>query len=419
MAIPHGKVRVEDILQAKYRLKDVIRHTPLMLNAYLSGKYQCKVYLKREDLQVVRSYKIRGAYNKMVTAQPCELEGGIVCASAGNHAQGVALACSKLGVKGIIYMPSTTPQQKVGKVRRFGGAFVEVVLQGDTFDDAYALAKEDALKNAKLFIHPFNDERIIEGQGTVGLEILEDLDRLPDYMFLAVGGGGLAAGVGACFHQLSPDTTIIGVEPQGAPAMKQSLEEGQLVTLEQIDSFVDGAAVKQVGDITLGYCREYLAGMTLVPEGKVCTTILELYNEEAIVVEPAGALSVAALENHKEEIKGKTVVCLISGGNNDITRMEEIKERSLIHERLKHYFVVSFPQRAGALKEFVNDILGPHDDITYFQYAKKNSRSNGPALVGVEVAQPKDYHSLIQRMEARGIPFSTRTDHPDLFDFIM
>ncbi len=419
MEIVKQRIGLEDIYQAKYRLKDVVYHTPLVLNEYLSEKYECKVYLKREDLQTVRSYKIRGAYNKMITSDSERLENGVVCASAGNHAQGVALACRKLKVEGVIYMPITTPQQKIGKVKRFGQAYVKVILIGDTFDDAYLSALDDANLNNKLFIHPFNDERIIEGQGTVGLEILEDLDVKPDWMFLAVGGGGLASGVGACFHQLSPETQIIGIEPLGAPAMKTSFDNGQVTGLGKIDPFVDGAAVRKVGDITFEYCQTFLSGMHLVPEGRVCTTILELYNEEAIVVEPAGALSVAALDDYREAIKGKTVVCLISGGNNDITRMEEIKERSLIHEGLKHYFVVTFPQRAGALKEFVNEILGPNDDITYFQYTKKNSRSNGPALVGVEVQCQEDYQGIITRMKDRNIHFSARTDHPDLFDFIV
>ena len=412
-------IPIENIYKAKVRLKGIAMHTPLMYNVYLSEKYDCNIYLKREDLQVVRSYKIRGAYNKMATSSRVQLDKGIVCASAGNHAQGVALACHKLKVNGKIYMPETTPQQKVGKVKRFGKEFVEVILVGDTFDDAYVNAIKDSNENKKLFIHPFNDEKIIEGQATVGLEILEDINEKIDCLFVGVGGGGLASGIGNCFQHLSPETEIIGIEPKGAPAMKESLAANKIIRLNKIDSFVDGAAVRQVGDITYAYCKEFLKEIHLVPEGKVCTTILELYNEEAIVVEPAGALTVAALDDYKDQIKGKTIVCMISGGNNDITRMEEIKERSLIHEGLKHYFVITFPQRAGALKEFVNHVLGPNDDISFFQYTKKNSRNKGPALVGIELQDHNDYGNLLQNMEKQGIHYSSRTDNPDLFDFIV
>ncbi len=411
-------IPIEKIYEAKFRLKDVAHHTPLMYNHYLSEKYECDVYLKREDLQVVRSYKIRGAYNKMSSLSTPELSKGIVCASAGNHAQGVALACHKLNVKGRIFMPVTTPNQKVGKVKRFGKEFVEVILIGDTFDDAYNEAKKDAEENGKTFIHPFNDDKIIEGQGTVGLEILEDINTKIDFLFIGIGGGGLASGVGSCFKKLSPDTYIIGVEPLGSPSMKKSIEAGKVIQLEQIDPFVDGAAVRKVGNLTFKYCKEIVSEYTLVAEGKICTTILELYNEEAIVVEPAGAMTISALDDYRDKIKGKTVVCMISGGNNDITRMEEIKERSLLHEGLKHYFVISFPQRAGALKEFVNDILGPNDSITYFQYNKKNSRETGPALIGIILQSKEDYLSLIQRMDENNIKYSIRNDSPELFDLI-
>ncbi len=411
-------IPIENIYQAKVKLKDIARHTPLMYNHYLSEKYECDIYLKREDLQIVRSYKIRGAYNKMSSLTKAELNKGIVCASAGNHAQGVALACQKLNVKGKIYMPETTPNQKVGKVKRFGKDFIDVILIGDTFDDAYNEAKKDADSNQKVFIHPFDDDKIIEGQGTVGLEILEDSKSAIDFLFIGIGGGGLASGVGSCFKKLSPETKLIGVEPEGAPAMKISIESDQIIELEKIDPFVDGAAVRKVGKKTFKYCKEIMDDFLTVPEGKVCTTILELYNEEAIVVEPAGALTVAALDLYKEKIKGKSIVCMVSGGNNDITRMEEIKERSLLHEGLKHYFIISFPQRAGALKEFVNQVLGPNDSITFFQYNKKNSRERGPALVGIIVNKKEDYYHLIQRMKDQNIEYTSRMDSPDLFDFI-
>lgn len=412
-------ITVENIYKAKVRLKGVAEHTPLQLNYNLSEKYGCNLYLKREDLQVVRSYKIRGAYNKMATLPKAVLEKGIVCASAGNHAQGVALACRKLGVYGKIYMPSVTPLQKVKKVKLFGKNKVEVVLVGDTFDDSYNEAKKDATENEKSFIHPFNDHRVIEGQGTVGSEILEDCEKSIDYVFVPIGGGGLASGLGSYFKQLSPNTKIIGVEPMGAPAMKESLEKGECVQLEKINSFVDGAAVKRVGEKTLKICRNVIDDMILVPEGKVCTTILQLYNEEGIVAEPAGALTIAALDFYKEKIKDKNIVCVISGSNNDITRTEEIKERSLLYEGLKHYFVIRFPQRAGALREFLNNILGETDDITHFEYTKKHNREAGPAIVGIQVQEKKDYEGLITRMEKFGVSYRCLNDDPLMYAMLV
>ena len=412
-------ISVEKIYKARVRLKGVVDHTPLMRNFNLSENYDCNIFLKREDLQVVRSYKIRGAYNKMSSMSKKDLERGIVCASAGNHAQGVALACQKLGVNGKIYMPGTTPKQKIDKVRRFGKDRVEVVLGGDTYDVSCKSALEDSEKNNKVFVHPFNDEKVIEGQATVGLEILEDCEESIDYVFVAIGGGGLASGLGSCMKQISPKTKIIGVEPEGAAAMYQSLENGKVVKLEKIDPFVDGAAVQQVGAKTFEICQAVLDDMLLVPEGKVCSTILQLYNEEAIVAEPAGALTIAALDFYKEKIKGKNVVCVVSGGNNDITRTEEIKERSLLYEGLKHYFVIRFPQRAGALREFLNNVLGENDDITHFEYTKKINRDSGPAIVGIELKHPEDYKGLIERMEAHQIQFQSLTDNPTLFELLV
>lgn len=412
-------ISIEKIYKAKVRLKGVVDHTPLMRNFNLSENYDCNIFLKREDLQVVRSYKIRGAYNKMASMPKEDLENGIVCASAGNHAQGVALACQKLGVDGKIYMPGTTPKQKIDKVRRFGKERVEIILGGDTFDASYKMALADSEKNDKVFVHPFNDEKVIEGQATVGLEILEDCEENIDFVFVAIGGGGLASGLGSCLKQISPKTKIIGVEPKGAAAMYEALQKDELVTLGKIDPFVDGAAVQRVGDITFNYCRNIIDDMILVPEGKVCSTILQLYNEEAIVAEPAGALTIAALDFYKEEIKGKNVVCVVSGGNNDITRTEEIKERSLLYEGLKHYFLIRFPQRAGALREFLNNVLGPDDDITHFEYTKKTNRNAGPALIGIELKDPKDYDGLIKRMEEHEIKFQTLTDNPTLFELLV
>jgi len=412
-------IGVEGIQAAQQRLKGVVVHTPLIRSINLSEKYEANIYLKREDLQVVRSYKLRGAYNKIKSLPQEQLQNGIVCASAGNHAQGVAYACRALGIQGRIFMPITTSNQKVKQVQLFGKEFVEVVLVGDTFDDSYYEAIQYSEQQQTIFIHPFDDPKVIEGQGTVGLEILDDLKEPIDLLLLPVGGGGLAAGVSSYFRQLSLQTRIIGIEPEGAPAMKVSLEKGEKVTLTHIDKFVDGAAVKSVGDLTFRICRETLDEVITVPEGKVCSTILQLYNEEAMVVEPAGALSIAALDFFQDEIKGKNVVCVVSGGNNDITRTEEIKERSLLYEGLKHYFIVNFPQRAGALKEFVNNILGPTDDITRFEYTKKNSREKGPALVGIELKSRADFGSLVKRMAEQNFNCEYINDRPELYHFII
>jgi threonine dehydratase len=409
---------LDTIYLAANRLRGVASHTPLQENLNLSERYGANIFLKREDLQVVRSYKIRGAYNKMASLSPAELAKGVVCASAGNHAQGVAYACRKMGVKGTIFMPTTTPNQKVKQVKLFGKEYVEVVLTGDTYDDAYAAANEYVQTHDSTFVHPFDDVLVMEGQGTVGLEIVKDANFRIDYLLMAIGGGGLAAGVSTVFRQLSPKTKLIGVEPLGSPSMKVSIEEGHVVQLDQIDKFVDGAAVKRVGDITFAVCRQNLDRVLLVPEGQVCSTILQLYNEEAIVAEPAGALSIAALDLLKDEIKGKNVVCLVGGGNNDITRTEEIKERSLLYEGLKHYFIIRFPQRAGAFRDFLN-VLGPTDDITRFEYTKKTNRETGPALVGIELKHRDDYEPLLARMAAQGIVFEHVNDNPDLFRLLI
>lgn len=410
---------VEKIVTAAERLKEIVVKTPLMQHHRLTERYGAQVWLKREDLQVVRSYKIRGAYNKMGSLSAEVLANGVVCASAGNHAQGVALACAVKKIKGTIFMPAPTPDQKIRQVQMFGKEYVDVRLTGDTFDDAYAEALVFTETHQAAFIHPFDDPDIIAGQGTVGKEILEDSAMPIDYLILPIGGGGLSAGVSTYFRALSPNTKIIGVEPAGAPAMQRSLEEGRVITLEKIDKFVDGAAVKRVGDLTFEICRNNLDRVITVPEGQVCGEILRLYNEDAIVVEPAGALSIAALELLKEEIKGKNVVCVVSGSNNDITRTMEIKERSLLHEGLKHYFIVNFPQRAGALREFLIDVLGPDDDISHFEYSKKNNRDKGPALIGIELKRKDDLQPLMERMEKKRFRYEYINDQPHLFHFII
>lgn len=416
---PVPSVGMGEIIMAHHALKEVIRRTPLVRDNYLSQKYGSEVFLKREDLQVVRSFKIRGAYYKICSLSEEERQKGIVCASAGNHAQGVAFSCNALGIRGKIYMPSTTPGQKVSQVRMFGGSSVEVVLTGDTFDDAFAEAMKACHSEGLVFIHPFDDPGIIAGNGTVGMEILEDAKGPVDYMFVTIGGGGLSAGVGAYVKTVSPSTRLIGVEPEGAASMTEAFAQNDVVTLKTIDKFVDGAAVKRVGQLTYEICRQLLDGIVLVPEGKVCTTILELYNHNAIVAEPAGALSIAALDSMKEEIRGKRVVCIVSGGNNDIDRMQEIKERSLIHEGLKHYFTVNFPQRAGALREFLDGVLGPDDDIVRFEYTKKHNKDNGPALVGIELKRREDYAPLMERMDKKGISYIELNKDPVLFNLLI
>lgn len=407
-----------DFRKASERLKKIVNKTPLSYNDNLSKKYQCNVFLKREDLQIVRSYKLRGAYNMMMTLAASRLQAGVVCASAGNHAQGFAYSCKKLNTKGVVFMPIITPKQKVNQTIMFGEGFIEIKLVGDTFDDCSLAAKTFTEQNSMTFIPPFDDYRIIEGQGTVGVEILDEESQV-DYLFLPIGGGGLAAGVGSYFKTFSPNTKIIGLEPEGAPAMFESIKAGKPVTLETIDRFVDGAAVRRVGDITFSICKEVLDDVHLVPEGKVCSTILKLYNEDAIVVEPAGALSIAALDDYASFIQGKNVVCIVSGGNNDIDRMQEIKERSLQYEGLKHYFLINFAQRPGALKEFVNSVLGPTDDITRFEYMQKHNKETGPALVGIELKCKDDYKALMANMERSKFKVTELNKNDDLFGYLV
>lgn len=414
-----NELMLEDLIVAGHGLKEAVTHTPLLKNHILSERYNCNVYLKREDLQVVRSFKIRGAYNLMRGLSAEQLEKGVVCASAGNHAQGVAYSCKAMKVRGRIFMPTTTPRQKISQVKLFGGEFIEIVLAGDTFDDSLKEALACSQTEGMAFIHPFDHPKIIAGQGTVGMEILQDMHEQTDFIFAGVGGGGLIAGIGAYVKSIQPATQIIGVEAEGAASMRRSFDEGKVVTLDRIDKFVDGTAVKCVGELTYRVCREVVDDIVVVPEGKVCTTILELYNENAIVAEPAGALPIAALDFYREQIAGKNVVCVISGGNNDIDRMQEIKERSLIYEGLKHYFLVNFPQRAGALREFLEHVLGPNDDITRFEYVKKTSKENGPALVGIELKQREDYEPLIARMEQRGMHFTELNKDEYLFNLLI
>jgi threonine dehydratase len=414
---------VLDIEGATQRLKSVVTHTPLQLNANLSRKYQCNVYLKREDLQIVRSYKIRGAYNMMRQLSTEQLAKGVVCASAGNHAQGFAYSCKLLGVKGVVFMPIPSPQQKIVQTKMFGEDFIEVKLVGDTFDDTAVAAKAYTIANSMTFIPPFDHPDIIAGQATVGVEILDDLpnftDAQLDYVFLPIGGGGLSAGVGTYFKLKTPNTKIIGIEPEGAPSMQAAMQAGYPIELKNIDKFVDGASVKRVGDYTFAICKNVLDQVHLVPEGKICTTILDMYNQEAIVVEPAGAMSVGVLDEYADQIKGKNILCIVSGGNNDIARMQEIKERSLIYEGLKHYFLIRFAQRPGALKEFVNKVLGDNDDITRFEYIQKHNKEAGPALVGLELKSKSDYVTLMGKMKTYQINYNEINKDDNIYGFLI
>lgn len=408
-----------DIDAAARVLEEILEPTPINRDGNLSEKYEADIFLKREDLQIVRSYKIRGAYNKIRSLSGEALKNGIVCASAGNHAQGVALSCNRLHITGSIYMPTTTPKQKIEQVKMFGKEYVRIVLTGDTFDAANTAAIKYAEENGKTFIPPFDDPKIIEGQGTIGLEMSRQFKSPVDYVFIPIGGGGLASGVGAYLRQVWPGVKLIGVEPAGAACMKTAIDRGEITDLEHIDKFVDGAAVKKAGSYTFEVCRKVLDDIVLVPEGAVCTTIIDMYNKSAIVVEPAGALSIAALRFYADRIKGKRVACIVSGSNNDITRMEEIREKSLIYEGLKHYFLVTFPQKAGAILSFVRDVIGPTDDLVYIQYIKKTNKEEGPALIGIEVADKSGYDALIKRMEEHHIAYEYINENNKLFEILI
>lgn len=410
---------IEAIDKAAEVLSEILEPTPFQRNANLSDIYDAEVYLKREDLQMVRSYKIRGAYNKIRTIDPALVKNGIVCASAGNHAQGVAFSCSKLHIMGSIFMPVTTPRQKIEQVRMFGKEYIEIILTGDTFDAANSAAIEYAAANNKTFIPPFDDPKVMEGQGTIGREIVNQCKEPLDYIFVPIGGGGLASGLGAYVSRISPSTKIIGVEPGGAPCMKAAIENGGPIKLEHIDKFVDGAAVQLAGTHTYEVCRQVLDDIVIVPEGAVCTTIIHMYNKSAIVVEPAGALAVAALKFYKDKIKGKRVACVVSGSNNDIIRMEEIREKSLLYEGLKHYFIVNFPQKSGAILSFIRDVIGPTDDLVHIQYIRKTNKNFGPALIGIELAAKEDFGPFMSRLKAHGISYEYINENNQLFEILI
>ncbi|TLF81073.1 threonine ammonia-lyase IlvA [Nocardia cyriacigeorgica] len=415
----------DEIDAAAKRISDIIEPTPLQLCPRLSQLTGAQVYLKREDLTVVRSYKLRGAYNLVVQLSDSERAAGVVTASAGNHAQGVAFACKAMGINGRIYVPTTTPKQKRDRIRIHGGEFVELIAVGETYDAAAAAAADDVARTGATMVPPFDDTRTAAGQGTIAAEILDQLGRTPDLVVVPVGGGGCLAGIGTYLRERSPQTAILGVEPAGAASMTAALVAGGPVTLPEIDPFVDGAAVRRIGDVPyaavsgfggrvvthgslpLLVATESPSGagsfrMMQVDEGAICTAMLDLYQNEGIIAEPAGALAVTALAGIEIE-PGSTVVCLVSGGNNDVSRYGEVIERSLVHQGLKHYFLVDFPQEPGALRRFLDEVLGPDDDITLFEYVKRNNRETGAALVGIELGAPEELESLLARIAASPI----------------
>jgi len=403
--------KITNIVNTSVLLKSIMNTTPLNHDLDLSNKYNANIYLKREDLTPVRSYKLRGAFNKM---NSLENKNGIVSCSAGNHAQGVAFSCNKLKINGDIFMPKITTKQKIDKVKKFGGEYVNIYLEGNNFDESFDISKKSCLEQNKEFVHPFDDEKVIEGQATVGLEIILDLKGKPlDYLFLPIGGGGLAAGVSSYIKEISPKTKIIGVEPLGAPSMYEAFKQNKVIKLDKINTFVDGASVKKVGDLNYPICKKNVDDIILIDEGHVCSKILEMYNDKGIIIEPAGVLSLCALDIMEDDIKNKTCVSVISGGNSDVFRMPEIMERSLIYEGRKHYFKIEFAQKAGALKEFVMSVLGPNDDIIFFKYTKLINKETGPVLIGIEIKHKSDVQILIKNMEKYGIIYEKLTNISD------
>jgi len=412
-------ITIQQIDEAAKRLEKVVTKTPLQFSKRMSEKFDANIYIKREDLQEVRSYKIRGAYNKMAALSTIERKKGVVTASAGNHAQGVAYSCSHLKIHGTIFMPVTTPLQKIERVKHFGGNYVTVKLIGLTYDESAKAAHDYCDKKNEVYIHAFNDPLTIAGQGTVGKEIIEQLPEGFDIVVAPIGGGGFISGVSEYIKAVNPRVTIYGAEPENAAAMEESFEQGKLVILGKIDTFVDGAAVQSVGELTFAICQRNLKKVIVVPVGRICKTMIDLYQNEGIIAEPAGALSMAALSSLREEIKGKTVVCVLSGGNNDILRYPEILEKSLIYQGLKHYFIIEFAQKPGQLKLFLDKALGPTDDIVRFEYMKKSNKEKGAALVGIELKYKKDLEPFLERLTNIGINYHKLSDKEMLYEYII
>lgn len=410
-------VTAADIDAAAVRMEGIANRTPIQLSHRLSAAFGADIYLKREDLQPVRSYKIRGAFNLISQLSPEERAAGVICASAGNHGQGVALACANLGVHAQIHVPTTTPSQKMERMKALGGKFVELVVEGETYDDAYRVARKVAASNGMIMVPAFDDVRTIAGQGTVAREIVEQLGFAPDVVLVPVGGGGMVTGVLTWLAENYPNTKVIGVEPAGAPCMQEALQAGKPVILRRIDTFVDGAAVRKAGEITFEIASHLGLEIQLVPEGRICSEMLDLYQIDGIIAEPAGALATSVLGIWKPE-PGQSVVAIVSGGNNDVSRYAEIIERSLMYEGRKHYFLVNFPQEPGALRRFLDEVLGPNDDITYFEYVKRSNRELGPALVGIELGDPNDLEEIKLRMRRSRIQVDPVDPESALFRFL-
>ncbi|HEX8931796.1 MAG TPA: threonine ammonia-lyase IlvA [Patescibacteria group bacterium] len=413
------QITIQQINEAAKRLEEVVVKTPLQFSKRISEKYNAQIYLKREDLQQVRSYKIRGAYNKISSLSPAEKKRGVVAASAGNHAQGVAQSCSILKIYGTIFMPIVTPTQKIDRVKHFGGKYVEIKLVGQTYDESSDAAHQYCKEQKAIYIHAFDDPLTIAGQGTVGKEIYEQLQGEFDIVLAPVGGGGFISGVSSYLKAQKPTIKIYGIEPAGSPSMYEALKQKKIVRLEKIDTFVDGAAVAETGKLPFAICKENLEEVILVPEGKICNSMIALYQNEGIITEPAGALAVAALETMREKIKNKKVICIISGGNNDLTRYPEILERSLVYQGRKHYFIIQFAQKPGQLRKFLDEVLGPNDDIVRFEYMKKTNRERGAALVGIELQNRKDLEPLLERLQAAQFNYHKLSSKELLYDYII
>lgn len=393
-------VSAKDIEVAAGVLAKVATKTPLQKSDRLSAEVGRPVYLKREDLQICRSFKVRGAYVRMAAMDEDERKAGVVCASAGNHAQGVAYACAHLGIQGTIFLPASTPRQKRKRIATIGGKWVEPVIVAGDFDEANRVAAKAAKEGSKIYVHPYDDPYTIAGQGSIAVDLDSQLPDDTDMVLIPVGGGGLIAGMATWLKAHRPGIRIVGVESAGAASMKAALEAGNPVSLDRVDSFVDGTAVGRAGDLTYQIVRELVDDIVVVPEGAVCTEMLDLYHSEGVIAEPAGALASAAARNFLPQIPNGSVVCLVSGGNNDLSRYAEVTERSGRYEGLRHYFLVTFNQEPGALRAFLNDVLSEGEDIIYFQYTKKNNRDTGPALVGIELPDPSDIKGLRTRMAA-------------------
>lgn len=420
MNAPSNLPTAADVSRAAAILEEhtVLRNTPLDYSPRLSRDSGHEVFLKREDVQVGRSYKARGAYTVIASLAEEEQASGVVCASAGNHAQGVAFACSQLQIEGTIFIPSTTPRQKRARIADIGEGWVTLQVVGSTFDESSAAAIAYALEHGAIYVHPFDDPRTIAGQGTVIKETFDAMPKLPAAVVVPIGGGGLVAGTALWVKHHHPEVKVIGVEPEGARSMQAALDAGGPVTLEKVDSFVDGAAVARAGALTYQIVRELVDEIVSVPEGAICSEMLELYQVEGIIAEPAGALATTALGGYIKDLPAGPVVCIISGGNNDVSRYDDIVERSMIHEGLRHYFLVTFPQRPGALRSFLDDVLSDGEDIVLFEYTKKNNRETGPALVGIEIEDPSGIDSLLDRMADSGIEIEKLEPNSPAFEFV-